>query len=179
MGDRGIGEEGRAPARVRLRPRPRPVAGRTGSVGGPPSGRVDVLGVGISVVDMRRAVDAIAGWVETGRHRYVCVTGVHGVMESQRDIALRAIHNSSGMTVPDGMPMVWAGRWCGADGIGRVRGPDLMLAVLAEAERRGWRSYFYGGKEGVPELLADRLAVRFPDLLVVGTHSPPFRASHH
>jgi N-acetylglucosaminyldiphosphoundecaprenol N-acetyl-beta-D-mannosaminyltransferase len=140
-----------------------------------PPGRVDVLGVGISVVDLDRAVAAIERWVETGVHRYVCVTGVHGVMESRSRPELRSIHNASGMTVPDGMPMVWAGRWCRATGIGRVRGPDLMLAVLSAAVERGWRSFLYGGKEGVPELLAERLVARFPGLRVAGTMSPPFR----
>ncbi|MBA3583884.1 MAG: WecB/TagA/CpsF family glycosyltransferase, partial [Gemmatimonadetes bacterium] len=33
----------------------------------------------------------------------------------------------------------------------------------------------YGGGEGVPELLAERLASRFRGLQVVGTYSPPFR----
>ena len=141
-----------------------------------PPGRVDVLGVGISVVDLDRAVAAIDRWIETGAHRYVCVTGVHGVMESRSQPALQSIHNASGMTVPDGAPMVWAGRWCGASGIGRVRGPDLMLAVLSTAAERGWRSFLYGGKEGVPELLANRLVARFPGLQVTGTLSPPFRA---
>lgn len=140
-----------------------------------PAGRVDVLGVGISAVDLPRAVAAIAGWIGGGQGNYVCVTGVHGVIESQRDPDLRRIHNASGMAVPDGAPMVWAGRWSGAKSIGRVRGPDLMLAVLATAAAEGWRSFFYGGKEGVPELLAANLGNRFPNLHIVGTYSPPFR----
>jgi N-acetylglucosaminyldiphosphoundecaprenol N-acetyl-beta-D-mannosaminyltransferase len=47
--------------------------------------RVDVLGVGISAIDMTTAVDEIAAWIEHGERHYVCVTGEHGVMESQRD----------------------------------------------------------------------------------------------
>ena len=30
-----------------------------------------------------------------------------------------------------------------------VYGPDLMLLLCEEAARRGWRSFSYGGKEGV------------------------------
>lgn len=137
--------------------------------------RVDVLGVRVSAIDMAMAVDEITRWVEHGERRYVCVTGVHGVMESQRDPELARIHNESGMTTPDGMPMVWAGRAAGAAWMERVYGPDLMLAVCARAAERGWRSYFYGGAEGVPERLADRLRERFPGLVVAGAWSPPFR----
>ncbi len=137
--------------------------------------RVDVLGVSVSAIDLPEAVDRIAGWIGQRSQNYVCVTGVHGVMESQRDEDLRRIHNASGMTTPDGMPMVWAGHWAGASWMRRVYGPDMMLAVCERASEMGWRSFFYGGREGVPELLAERLAQRFPGLRVAGTYSPPFR----
>ena len=137
--------------------------------------RVDVLGVGISAVNMAMARDEITRWIEAREQHYVCVTGVHGVMESQRDPELLTIHNASGLTTPDGMPMVWAGRRAGADWMSRVYGPDLMLSVLERAAERGWKSFLYGGKEGVPELLAARLQDQFPALRIVGIHSPPFR----
>ena len=137
--------------------------------------RVDVLGVEISAVNMKMTLDTVIGWVMSNDRQYVCVTGVHGVMESQRDSELAAIHNNAGLTTPDGMPMVWAGRAAGAHWIQRVYGPDMMLAVLAEAQARSWSSFLYGGAPGVPELLAERLEQRIPGLQVAGTHSPPFR----
>lgn len=137
--------------------------------------RVDVLGVGISAVNMPMAVAEIASWVSECEQHYVCVTGVHGVMESQRDPELRGIHNRSGLTTPDGMPMVWAGQRAGAGHMERVYGPDLMLAVCERAAREGWTSYFYGGGEGVAAALERRLRERFPGLRTVGHHCPPFR----
>src|SRR5215213_2470686 len=138
--------------------------------------RVDVLGVGISAINMSMAVDQVRRWIEdAGPCRYVCVTGVHGVMESQTDAALMQIHNESGMTTPDGMPMVWAGHRAGAAWMDRVYGPDLMLEVLSEGQSRGWKSFLYGGKEGVVDLLRVKLVERFPKAQIVGTHTPPFR----
>jgi N-acetylglucosaminyldiphosphoundecaprenol N-acetyl-beta-D-mannosaminyltransferase len=134
-----------------------------------------VLGVGISAITMEQALAEITRWVETREQHYVCVTGVHGVIESQRDPELRRIHNRSGLTTPDGIPMVWAGRHAGATHMERVCGPDLMPAVCALAAERGWTSYFYGGAEGVAERLAARLTARFPGLQVAGRMSPPFR----
>lgn len=137
--------------------------------------RVDILGVGVSAIDMAMAVDEIGNWVASSERHYVCVTGVHGIMESQRDPDLKAIHNASGLTTPDGMPLVWLGRRAGAGWMRRVYGPDLMLAVCEQAAAMGWTSYFYGGKDGVADLLAQRLTAKFPSLLVVGTYAPPFR----
>lgn len=137
--------------------------------------RVDVLGVGISAVDMTSAVAAISTMVAESARTYVCVTGVHGVMESQRDHELANIHNHSGLTTPDGMPMVWAGRFAGSKQIRRVYGPDLMLDVCKTGIGHGWRHFLYGGAVGVAQSLRQELETRFPGIQVAGTWTPPFR----
>ena len=75
--------------------------------------RVNVLGVGVSAVDMDSALCVVREAVEHGRRGYVCVTGVHGVMEAQTDPDFQRIQNSSLLTIPDGMPLVWAGFFLG------------------------------------------------------------------
>ncbi len=141
-----------------------------------PPVRVDVLGVHVSCIDRPMAVDNIASWIQTHEQHYVCITGVHGVMESQSDPALRRIHNESGLTTPDGMPLVWCAHKAGEANVTRVYGPDLMLDVCERGAREGWRMLFYGGADGVADELAVKLAERFPGLVSAGTICPPFRA---
>ena len=43
---------------------------------------------------------------------------------------------SSFLTTPDGMPMVWMGRWQGFRDMARVYGPDLMLRVCEFGQTR-------------------------------------------
>ena len=138
--------------------------------------RFNVLGIGISAINMSDALKTIENWVTHQKQHYVTVTGVHGVMESQSDENLRQIHNQAGMVTPDGMPMVWLGRSEGHNNMTRVCGPDMMLEVFKESVTKGYRHFFYGGNEGVPELLKTRLEEKFPGVKIVGTHSPPFRA---
>ena len=137
--------------------------------------RVDVLGVGISCTDIPGVVESIAAWIAGRDAHYICVTGMHGVMEAQEDIALREIHNRSGLTTPDGMPMVWASRWAGVKNARRVYGPDLMAAALRHGIALGWRSYLYGGAPGVAEQFAERIRSEDPGVQIVGCCSPPFR----
>jgi N-acetylglucosaminyldiphosphoundecaprenol N-acetyl-beta-D-mannosaminyltransferase len=137
--------------------------------------RVDVLGVQVSAISMRQALDVVDDWITTGSPNYVCVTGVHGVMESRRDDRLREIHNAAGLVTPDGMPLVWWTRAMGWSHVGRVYGPDLLLACCERSITTGYRHFFYGGGEGVADLLARRLSRRFPGLIVAGTCTPPFR----
>lgn len=138
--------------------------------------RVNVLGVGISVLNLKSALDAIAAAVRERRKGYICVTGVHGVMEAQDDAAFKKILNGAFLCTPDGMPMVWAGKLNGHREMSRVYGPDLMLDVCAWSETSGCKHFFYGGANGVAELLAQKLKAKFPKLQVVGTFTPPFRA---
>lgn len=138
--------------------------------------RFQVLNVGISAINPPMALATIERWIGESQANYVTVTGVHGVMESQRDAELMRIHNQAGMVTPDGMPMVWMGRLRGFQHVSRVYGPDLMLEVCAKSIGAGWRHYFYGGAEGVADLLASKLTARFPGIQIVGTHCPPFRA---
>ena len=136
--------------------------------------RVNVLGIGVSAITIADALTLIDRWIATRVNRYVCVTGVHGVMESQRDPALRDIHNRAGLVAPDGMPLVWLSWLAGHGYVERVYGPDLMLACCDASVSRGYRHYFYGGAPGVPERLAARLRERFAGLKIAGTWSPPF-----
>jgi N-acetylglucosaminyldiphosphoundecaprenol N-acetyl-beta-D-mannosaminyltransferase len=147
----------------------------TSTVGEAPLPRANILGIGVSAIDSAKALDAITGWIARGEANYVCVTGVHGLMESQRDASLRRIHNRAGLVTPDGMPLVWLSRLKGYQGVKRVYGPDLMLECCALSVGKGYRHFLYGGQEGVPELLAQRLRHRFPGLVITGWHSPPFR----
>ncbi len=140
-----------------------------------PTQRCDVLGVGISAINMTTALATLDRWICTGGQHYVCVTGVHGVIESQGDPKLKAIHNAAGMVTPDGMPMVWMNRLRGFNHVGRVYGPDLMLAACEASVQKGYKHFFYGGGEGVAELLSARLREKFPGLQVVGLYCPPFR----
>jgi N-acetylglucosaminyldiphosphoundecaprenol N-acetyl-beta-D-mannosaminyltransferase len=137
--------------------------------------RVNIVGVGVSAIDMHQALAAIAGWIERRERQYVCVTGVHGVMESQRDETLRRIHNRAGLVTPDGMPMVWLSRLHGHAHVQQVCGTDLLLACCERSVTSGYRHFFYGGGNGVAERLVDRLRRRVPGLTVVGWHTPPFR----
>ncbi len=140
-----------------------------------PSPRVNVLGVGVSAINMDTALAQITAAVARKQKGYICVTGVHGVSEAQSDESFRAILNRAFLCTPDGMPLVWVGRWSGQRQMDRVYGPDLMLAVMEASEKAGWRHFFYGGANQTAECLREKLLRRFPKLLVTGVYEPPFR----
>lgn len=139
-------------------------------------GYADVLGVKVSAVNLEMAVDLADRHVAVGERGYICVTGVHGVMEAQADAEFRRILNGAFLAAPDGMPMSWVGRLQGFREMDRVFGPDFMMAMCRLSVERGYRNFLYGGKPGVAELLSEALRRKFPGLQVVGTYTPPFRS---
>ncbi|MCI0722605.1 MAG: hypothetical protein L0338_27080, partial [Acidobacteria bacterium] len=69
------------------------------------------LGIRIDAVQVLDVVEQAAQWIAPrDRCHYVAVTGMHGVMEAQKDAEFRAILNAADLVVPDGMPLVWLGR---------------------------------------------------------------------
>jgi N-acetylglucosaminyldiphosphoundecaprenol N-acetyl-beta-D-mannosaminyltransferase len=141
----------------------------------PTKSRANVLGVGVHAIDLSSAADVIESAVYEGRKGYICATGVHGVMEAQRDPRFRTILNQALLVTPDGTPTVWIGRIQGHSTMQRVFGPDLMLEVCRRSAGTGIRHFFYGGKPGIAVELAESLRRRFPGLKVAGTFTPPFR----
>jgi N-acetylglucosaminyldiphosphoundecaprenol N-acetyl-beta-D-mannosaminyltransferase len=135
-----------------------------------------VLGVGVHTVDMQSTALLLEAQIKNGRKGYVCLTGVHGIMEAQRDRGLKSIFAEALLVAPDGMPTVWMGRLQGFRAMQRVFGPDLMVDVISRAEFRNCIHFFCGGEAGVAERLRDAILLRFPWVQIAGTFSPPFRA---
>lgn len=140
-----------------------------------PPDRVNILGIGVHALTMPLAVELVEQALRKGNKGYVCVTGVHGIMEAQNDSKLEKALNSSFLTTPDGMPTVWFGRARGHAEMERVFGPDLMLEVCRMSVEKGYTHFLYGGAEGVAEELRDELEQRFPGIKISGVYTPPFR----
>jgi N-acetylglucosaminyldiphosphoundecaprenol N-acetyl-beta-D-mannosaminyltransferase len=137
--------------------------------------RANVLGVGVSAIDLAQCAQLILEAVRQNRKGYVAVTGVHGVSEAQTDREFRRILNSAFLNTPDGMPMTWVGRLQGFKKMDRVYGPDLMLELCGASMDGSVRHFLYGGAPGVAEALRSSLESRFPGVCVCGTYTPPFR----
>lgn len=138
--------------------------------------RIGIGGVPVSAINLDMARETIERWIADRTQHYVCICGAHGIVECQSDADLMSIHRNAGMVTPDGMPVVWMLRALGQAHAGRVYGPDLMRLVTEVSARRGYRQYYYGGNDGVAQLLARTLEARHPGLKVAGTHTPPFRS---
>ncbi len=135
----------------------------------------NVLGVRVHPVNVSLAIRYVNELVVNDEKGYITVTGVHGIIESQRSTSIRRAHNNSFLTVPDGMPLVYIGKCLGHRQIERCYGPELMRALLAASIREGYTHFLYGGNRGIAQELQRTIERTMPGARIVGTYTPPFR----
>ena len=135
----------------------------------------NVLGIGVSALALDAACERVLTVRGQKKLGYACHATAYGINAARHDLDFRAALNGAWLNHPDGMPLVWLGRWHGYRAITRVYGPDLMLAVCAAGRAIALKHYFYGGAPGVADLLRKKLTDRFPGLNVVGNFTPPYR----
>ena len=105
----------------------------------------------------------------------ISATGAHGLVESRENPRFSSVLRSFYLNLPDGVPLVWAGRLKGAKGIERCYGPDFFALVIEKSAQKNIHHYFCGGKQGVAEDLRIVCEQKYGNKNCVGTFSPPFR----
>ncbi len=134
-----------------------------------------ILKTNINVTNMDDTIAYITDNLEELRGNYICVSNVHTTVMSLRDKKYRRIQNSAAMALPDGQPLAIVSRRRGYTQAQRVPGPDLMPAVLALSQERGYTHYFYGSTEQTLDKLKKVLQAKYPRLKIAGMYAPPFR----
>lgn len=134
-----------------------------------------ILGTRVDATSYADATARILQWAQAGQSRYVCICGVHGVMEGHDSQNFQSIHNAADLVTPDGMPLVWVLRRLGLKDQTRVYGPDLTLSVCQAAADAGIPVGLYGGTQEALDTLQKTYRARFPQLQIAYAYSPPFR----
>ena len=136
-----------------------------------------ILGVDVHLPEISQVLDQIDVWVQerTSPSEYIVATGMHGVLEAHNRPYFRTVVNSAALLVPDGISLVIIARARKYNVSKRITGSDLMWDACGRAEMRGYRMFFYGDSDDTLDQLKLKLRENFPDLIIAGTHSPPFR----
>jgi N-acetylglucosaminyldiphosphoundecaprenol N-acetyl-beta-D-mannosaminyltransferase len=136
----------------------------------------EVIGIPLAMTTYDGAMAVMDGMIARRTPGYVCAVAVHAVMVAQHDDEMRDALLGSSLTVPDGMPLVWAANMLGESLPHRVYGPELMRRYTRRCAEKGHRVWLYGGRDqGSLAQLALNLRRDFPGLRIVGGYSPPFR----
>jgi N-acetylglucosaminyldiphosphoundecaprenol N-acetyl-beta-D-mannosaminyltransferase len=134
-----------------------------------------MAGIPISLGTHQAVLDDIAARIQRRESGgVVSITNTESMYHALRRPAhLRFIRRAQ-HSLCDGVGVIAAG-WFWGLRVPRYNGPILQLDCSERGVGPGWRHFYYGGKEGVADLMAQRLRERFPGMVCVGTYCPPFR----
>ena len=89
-------------------------------------------------------------------NNYICITNTESMFHATRQKEHLTYINNANFSLCDGIGSVIAGLAFGYK-IPRLNGPILMLNACNYGINRGWRHFFYGGGEGIADLMAKNL----------------------
>lgn len=136
----------------------------------------DLFGVGVSATSYEGALETIMQSAAAGEGGVATFLAVHGIVSAATNPEYRERVNRCQIVAPDGQPVKWALNYFHGAGLrDRVYGPEMMRRVCQRCEREGLGVFFCGSTTPVLALLASRLKEAFPDLIIAGVDSPPFR----
>lgn len=135
-----------------------------------------ILGIPVTMDAHQDVLAAMAQRIEAKQAGgSICITNTESMYHALRNADHMAFIKGAEFSLCDGVGVIAAGYFWGLK-INRYNGPILQLDCSDYGQSRGWRHFYYGGKEGVADMMAAKLKEQFPQLNVVGTYCPPFRA---
>jgi len=137
--------------------------------------RVTICGIEIDEYSFDEVVEAIAHHALTSSEpKYVVTPNAHHIVTLQNDDHFREIYQHAFLSVPDGVPLLWAAKFLGKPLQGRVNGTDLFERLCAVAAEKQLKVFLLGGRPGAADSAAQILKNRHPDLEIVGNYCPPY-----
>lgn len=137
----------------------------------------NLFGVQVSATTCDDACDAIIKAATQRVPAVVSAFAVHALIEASTSHELANKANRFAIITPDGQPVRWALNWLhGARLTNNVRGSELTWRLCERAAREGVSIYLYGSSPNTLDALQANLRRNFPDILIAGAESPPFRA---
>lgn len=138
--------------------------------------KVKFAGVPFCVASPRQATDYIIAKVgREGAGSDFHFLNAYSIALSEKDALYRECLDESSYNFPDGKPISILSR-LGRSRLDQIRGPALFESVMDVGRSDGIRHYLLGSTEETLHKLQKSLERRYPNVEIVGSFSPPFRA---
>jgi len=141
--------------------------------------RLDILGVRVDFILLKKALSLIENWVNTNRKYQITTPNPEQIILSLSDYRFKKILNSSALAVADGAGLLWAAKRLynlknnksdlkedKKGELQRLGGIDLMLSLCKLASKKRWRVFLLGGKKGSAKKAKLVLKKNFKNLVV-------------
>lgn len=108
---------------------------------------------------------------------YVACTNPHSLVVARNDVFFSEALKKADILLPDGIGIVLAAKILGLNLEERVAGYEFFtgLSQKANESNKKVKIFFLGSTEAVLDKIKDKLSRDYPNLVIVGSISPPFK----
>ena len=139
-----------------------------------PTESLRVFGVRVDRMDAEEALGKIRRYLEDKRTARVFFVYAHCLNLACRDREFREVLSRAELVLNDGFGLEIAGKILGRPFPENLCGTDLLPRVLGMSRDLGKSVFLLGGRKGVAESCAEKLARDFPGISIAGLHSGYF-----
>jgi N-acetylglucosaminyldiphosphoundecaprenol N-acetyl-beta-D-mannosaminyltransferase len=136
-------------------------------------GLTALTGLELDRLTETQVVERVLTAVGRGEGGWLATLNIDICRAVRQDPELSGLVAAASLTVPDGMPLLWAAKLRGDPLPERVTGASLIYSLSQAAAAAGRSIYLLGGAPGVPEQAGLRLQECYPGLVVAGFDAPP------
>ncbi|MFH1218677.1 MAG: WecB/TagA/CpsF family glycosyltransferase [Candidatus Peregrinibacteria bacterium] len=152
--------------------------------------KIKILKVKFDNTTLNEASDKAIEWAKGNRKRHIVTPNPEILLESLNNHKFRKVLNSSDLSIPDGIGILWASKYLKTKKLfrslfaipffpkyirtelpERVTGTDLMQEICKKAADEPLKIFLLGAKEGVAEIVKDKLEKHYSGLKITGTYA--------
>lgn len=134
---------------------------------------VELFGLRISNLSRAEVFQRIGERIERRAPGIIVTPNVDHICRCHSDETFREAYSAAFLSLPDGMPLMWAAKLLGRPLKEKLSGSDMVPLLSEYAAGHGYSVFFLGAAEGVAAEASQRLCRRYPGLRVTGVYSPP------
>lgn len=135
---------------------------------------VEILNVPVHSLRLPAVLDIVDKAIKTRENLHIGVVNAAKVVNMRKNPELREAVLDSDLILADGIAIVWASKILGKPLPERVTGIDLMFGMFERGSSQKYRVYCLGATEEVSEIVADKLAKNYPNVVLAGRRNGYF-----
>jgi len=137
---------------------------------------IHLFDIPIKAMTMGQVLDLVQHAIAASISLQIGVVNAAKVVNMYRNSALGNDVLSSDVIFADGASVVWASHILGTPLPERVAGIDLMMGMLERGKTSRYRVYLLGATEEVNRVVAERIGIDYPGVVVTGRRNGYFSA---
>lgn len=137
--------------------------------------KIKILNFKISILTLEMLVNEIKNILKVKKKRYICISAVHGSVESIFNKQFRLAHDNAVIATADGKPIYWALKLLGNKNVSHLPGYLVTDVICKIANHYNYNIGIYGSTNDVLNKFVKNLKKKYKKIKFTYLFSPPFR----